>query len=811
MSYCRQVTSSLVRPIIVPSILIFALFSCRLPANFQYPQGKPFIYKTSVKVEGNIKGDQKTDLTQRLENQLDDSLQAKTVTSFYKPPYFIVKKLSYTPVYDPMSVTRSVAFINALLNANGYYMPLTRDTVIYETVHSGKIKKNGKYKGLSKEQKRVIVNFTVTLGKQLKFDSVGYSLQTPELQQIAINSKYQSLIKVGDPYSQSVLTNDLNRLVDSFRNNGYYRFSKEDLYVEHDTVLAALIDPSLDPIEQAELLEKLKLKKENPTISVVIKQRPVRDSTHVTKYFIGNITIYPDMPVADDTAVVHSDTTTINQIKFISRTNKFKLPFLANNIYLYPGGMYKQQNYFRTSNRISQLPAWDYNTIEFQRSANYDSILDVILRMYPAKKQKISLSLETSYITNGIVTTSNLLGTSVILGLQNRNAYRQSILTNTSLQAGIELGSGSTIQTVLTSLSHTVVIPHIIHIIPFLNFPANLDAKGYSTQTLINVNAGYTKRLDFFTQESVNGSFGYQWSKTQIHKKNDLTFSVTKSYFWKPINIENTTYPKITDSFKTILQENPPLQITFRPGLVIGQQFAYNIVRVKRNKINYFLVDFEESGALLGFFTNLDKGALLRYIRGQIEFRHTIDYGKNQLAFRAYGGAGYAYGLTDSGYEHTLPSFKAFYAGGPNSMRAWQVRNLGLGSSKYYTDALNSYDLRYGDIKLEFNAEYRFLLGTLFSIKFKSAFFTDIGNIWNWTPIDTSALGVGSDFQLNRFYKEFAVGAGTGLRLDFNYFLIRLDWSYRIRDPQAIYGSDTWFYKLELSSGQLQLGINYPF
>ncbi len=135
---------------------------------------------------------------------------------------------------------------------------------------------------------------------------------------------------------------------------------------------------------------------------------------------------------------------------------------------------------------------------------------------------------------------------------------------------------------------------------------------------------------------------------------------------------------------------------------------------------------------LLGFFKNLDKGALLRYIRAQIEFRHTIDYGKNQLAFRAYAGAGYAYGLTNTGYEHTLPSFKAFYSGGPNSMRAWQVRNLGLGSSKYYTDSLNNQDLRYGDMKLEFNGEYRFLLGTLFGLKFKSAIFTDIGNIWNW-------------------------------------------------------------------------------
>ncbi len=182
---------------------------------------------------------------------------------------------------------------------------------------------------------------------------------------------------------------------------------------------------------------------------------------------------------SDDTVIVHSDTTIINQLKFISRTDKIKLPFLANNIYLYPGGMYKQQNYFRTSNRLSQFSAWEYNNIEFQRSPNSDSLLDVILRMYPAKKQKLSLSLETSYNTNGIVTTGSLLGTSVILGLQNRNAYRQSILTNTNLQAGIELGSHSTIQTVLTSLSHTIVIPHIVRIIPFLDFPANLEQKGY--------------------------------------------------------------------------------------------------------------------------------------------------------------------------------------------------------------------------------------------------------------------------------------------------------------------------------------------
>ena len=241
-----------------------------------------------------MKADDKQDLTVRLENQLDDSLQTKTVTAFDWPlkGHMIYKKLSHPPVYDSLNLSRSISFMHALLIANGYYEPLISDTVIYEIAHKGKKVKKGKNKGQSREEQRVTIQFTVKPGKQIIFDSVGFSLSTPELQQIALNSRDESFIKVGKPYTQIALTNEINRLVDSFRNNGYFRFSKEDLYVEHDTVFSALIDPSLDPIEQAELLEKLKQKKENPTITVVIKQRPVRDTTHLIKYFIGQVTIY---------------------------------------------------------------------------------------------------------------------------------------------------------------------------------------------------------------------------------------------------------------------------------------------------------------------------------------------------------------------------------------------------------------------------------------------------------------------------------------------------------------------------------------
>jgi len=810
MSYCRQVTASLISPAIVPAILFFALFSCRVPEDFQ--QHKPFVFKTNIKVDGKMKNDQRQDLELRLESQLDDSLQAKTITAFDWPwhRHVIYKKLSHPPVFDSLNLGRSIAFMNALMNANGYYSPVILDTVEFRTLHKGKFYKNGfptkkKLRGQSKEEQRVTVNFNIKTGRQLIFDSVGYDLKSPELQQLTMDSRSRSVLKKGTPYSRQLLVTEIGRLVDTFRNHGYYRFTKDDLYVEHDTVFAALIDPSLDPLEQAELLEKLRLKKENPTINVTIKQRTSRDTVHVSKYYIGNVTVYPDLPIVEDTSLVKTDTTVIRNIKFISRTKKFKLPFIADNIFLRPGRLYKQNNYYRTSNRLSQFSAWQYNNIDFQNSPQADSLLDITLRMYPAKKQNLTVDLEASRNTNDIVTTTNLFGTGLNFGIQNRNVFKQSVQTNTNLRGGVELGS-SFIQTTLASLSHTITIPRIISPIPL-----GREGRFRAAQTLINVNASYTDRRAFYILRSINGSFGWQWSRSLQHTEGEMNVSSTRTFLWKPLNVEYTTESP-TDSLNNILKANPSLKLAFRPGLVIGHQFAYNSVRTKRNISNYFLAGLEESGAFLGFIRPLDEGPLFRYVKGELEFRHNIDYGKNQLVFRAYGGAGYAYGREGNGYEQTLPFFKAYFAGGPNSMRAWQVRQLGLGSSKFYSDTpYANIDLRFGDIKLEGNVEYRFLLGTLFGIKFRSALFTDFGNIWNWKPIDTSALANGSDFKLNRFYKEFAIGAGTGLRVDFNYFLIRLDWAYKIRDPQRITDPDQWFYKLSLGSGQLQLGINYPF
>ncbi|MBS1660978.1 MAG: BamA/TamA family outer membrane protein [Bacteroidetes bacterium] len=781
----RQVTASFFKPVfLLPIILIPFFFSCTTASKV--PKNQPFVFATNIKVEGNLPSSQKTDLSARLANQLDDSLrtQIRSILGVYN-------EVMYPPVFDTANVRRSIGYMVALLNATGYYNPAIKDTVRRDTV-----KIHHWFSSKRSIQYRVTVDFDVFPGKQVKLDSIGYDLSTPALQALTLESRPQSLLKKGKPYSNQLLSAELDRLVNLFRNNGYYSFSKEDLVIVKDTVVAALIDPNLDPFQQAALLEELRKKRENPTINVVVEQRPVRDSAHLMKYTVGRVTVYPDLPILlDDTVTISNiDTSTAPGFTIISRSDKFKPSILTSNVRLRPGRLYRQENTVRTLNRFNLMGAWQQATINFTPSDSADSILDVTLRLYPAKKQFLNADLEAARNTNDIVTTTNLFGMNVNLGLRNRNAFKQSVLTSTNLRGGIELGSDF-IQTTQASISHSISFPKLLPAPPFIRRQFRMD----SLRTIINANASYIDRRQFFTVKSFNASFGWEWSVRN------------KTFLWRPLNVEYTKLDK-TDSFSRFLTEIPSLNLAFKSGLVLSQQFVYKSVKkTSERRTNFLTVSAESSGALAGFIRALDEGDLWRFVKGEIDFRHHIDYRRSQLAFHAYGGFGLAYGREGASWEQTLPFYKAFFAGGPNSMRGWQVRQLGLGSSKFYDTARGGQLDRFGDIQLEGNVEYRFPLGTILGVKFLSALYVDAGNIWNRFPIDKTPEQQGSDFQLIRFYKEIAVDAGTGLRVDFDWFLIRLDWAYKIKDPQNLNYSDKWFHGMQLFKGQFQLGIGYPF
>jgi outer membrane protein assembly factor BamA len=174
----------------------------------------------------------------------------------------------------------------------------------------------------------------------------------------------------------------------------------------------------------------------------------------------------------------------------------------------------------------------------------------------------------------------------------------------------------------------------------------------------------------------------------------------------------------------------------------------------------------------------------------------------NKLVYRLFIGIGYPLGNSSA-----LPFEKKYFSGGPNSIRAWSTRDLGPGSYiRPESDTIFNYPNQVADIKLEANFEYRFRMFW----KLEGAFFIDAGNIWAIRAADERK---GALFEWNRFYKEIAIGTGLGIRLDFNFFMIRGDFGLKLRDPALPEGNRfiPFARGFEKSDVKFQFGIGYPF
>jgi outer membrane protein insertion porin family len=149
-------------------------------------------------------------------------------------------------------------------------------------------------------------------------------------------------------------------------------------------------------------------------------------------------------------------------------------------------------------------------------------------------------------------------------------------------------------------------------------------------------------------------------------------------------------------------------------------------------------------------------------------------------------------------------------------MRAWALRKLGRGSSlKSFGNDVQGLPDRFGDVQLEGNIEYRYPLATIAGVRVDGAVFTDIGNVW---LLKKGAGDPNETFNFGRLGTDLAVGAGTGIRVDFNFFVVRLDVSHKVKDPtppsNKPYLQNKWFGYVQkdfFQGTQLQLGISYPF
>ncbi len=783
---------------------IILISSCTSVKN--YP-AKAFVYSNKIVVTNNIDSKEKQRLITDLNNYWDDSLQIKKQS---KLGLFYTKVIDKPPVYDSLNVVRSLKFMDSYLRTQGYYYASLK----YDTLNN-----------FVKKQHRVTPVVTIDLGKNITIDSVAFDLIDSNLQKLAMQSQQSSLLKTGNPYTKQVVSSELDRLTALYHRNGYYNFRRDDIYALVDTTDSKFLNLTTDPFELVKLLDEYnKSKKENPKWDITIKQRKDTSGVGSRQYYIGNIYYYPQAKNFDliDTTInrfwLHSHTTGMYTLKFDNEI--IKLSPLRQYTYIKKGDLYNNTSLFNTLTALGKLGAWKQVDAKFVQRDN--DTLDLHIAMVPEKKYGIENTGEISKNT-GDLTAGNLIGLSANITYRNRNVWKQAIQSFTSLRAGLELSpneSNNSLQTIFATVGQTYSFPKMIarkpisaimKILPY-NFMTKEELRESDKRTLLSVNASYNDRLDLFRLRSITGNYGYEFRKNN------------KIWLYSPINIELYSLDRLS-GLDSLIKQNPFLQLSFNTGNVIGVGFNFNYSNLydtynsKKHltRNHFFRYGIEESGLLAGMFTTLED-KVYRYGKLEVEYREKTTRLNTEFAYKLFGGLGFNYSKSNE-IGTTLPFFKQFFVGGPNSMRAWGLRQLGQGSSILSDTSSSSFKDRFGDIRLEANFEYRFNLVNAGFVKIGSALFADIGNVWNLKHNDANPY---SEFNFNRLYRDIAVGVGTGLRFDFSIFLLRLDVAYKLKDPARQY-NDGWINLKDASlieyrangtqvrNMAVQLGIGLPF
>lgn len=765
------------------------------------PKNKPYLVKNTIEVRGGqFTKNEREAVSLRLYNQLDDSSKVIVKDDFFIL-HTIKKPVAYDTGYSSLSAVnmRSSMYNLGYYNANVIYISDTTD-------------------------QKVSVKYIVNAGKPTLIDTVNYRLRKEELQQLASGSRVASQLQKNNPVTKASVLAEVGRLVDTFRNNGYYKFTAAELRVRGDTTLAALTTITDDPFEQLRILNEAQQKRDSPTIKLALVINQPEDTTKLNKYFIKNIFVLSDHRPND----VLSDTVNIRQQNtpgFIHRYHErlFNTSLLARNITLKSGDVYRQDEFYKTLTNLSKLGVWQSVNIRPLENLDDTNKVDLMIELLPAKKFSFENALEVSYSATSNTNSAlggNLFGLSANFALTNRNVAKEAIRMTHRLRAGIELNNSSRSNTQNLINSNELSYNNNI-LIPRLLLPSKTVRKlNFKTgETFVNTGFSYNNRLDLFSLQTVNLTFGYSGADKKDRR-----------YTFRPLNAEFNYLFNQSDSFKRILDKNLFLRYSYNTAFILGMAGSYaSIYRnlhhpLSISKERSFRVNAEESGLTLGALPILRKFKK-NYIKADVEYKYTVVKTKNAFAFRAFAGVGVPL------FNDSLPFFKQYFGGGSNSMRGWPVRGIGRGGQKLIPFLQQSFNDRTGDMQLETNLEFRHDIARIIPdlISLKGAVFTDIGNIWNLKSTTPAGQTDVTQFKFRNLYKQLGLSAGYGFRFDFTYLILRTDFSFRFKRPESSDVNNGWkappisfndafpkifskrFREWRYENFNFTVGINYPF
>jgi len=526
-------------------------------------------------------------------------------------------------------------------------------------------------------------------------------------------------------FSVENLDSERKRITNELNNLGYYRFNKEYIIYEADSVANS----------------------QEIDVVLVLRQQRGKDgkeSPH-QRYTVRNVQYSSGDP---EDSVIH-----------------LRQGVLRRNTYVREGEYYSAEGLRNTYNHFSRLGAVRYTNISWDEQSD-SSLLDCQIQISTNKPSTISFQPEG---TN----TAGDLGAAASLTYQNRNLFKGSENLTIELRGAYEAIKGlegySSHNFLEYSLGTKLTFPRFIA--PFL--PSDIHRR-INASSEVSLLYDLQNRPEFHRRVFSVG-WRYKWNNPNHHDYYRIDL-LDLNYISMPWISETfkKEYLDDTSSRNAILRYNYENLFIMKFG--VGYSYNNGVIAIKANA--------ETAGNLLGLaaksfgfhrnqegqYTFLDI-AYAQYVKADFDVTRTINLNySNQLVFHAGVGIAYPYGNST-----ILPFEKRYFSGGANSVRGWSVRSLGPG--KYVSkDRRIDFINQTGDMKLDFNMEYRAHLFWKLGI----ALFVDAGNIWT---LRDYADQPGGQFRFSEFWKQLAVGYGLGFRFNFDYFILRFDMGMKAVNP----------------------------
>jgi outer membrane protein assembly factor BamA len=681
--------------------------------------------------------------------------------------------------------------------------------------------------------KRGKVVYKITTGKPYFIDSIFKYIESPVVDSLYSIQESKTFIKKGDQYNFSNFDNERKRITQYLRNNGVYHFQESNIKYN------AIFDDSTQKMN----------------IDLKIEDRYVKNGDELVKkpfsiYKINQVNIFTYNTSKKESNKLNDSVTYKNFTIYSSGKLKYKPKAITNAIFIEKGKLFSDNDRTLTSKSLSNLKVFNYPNIEYIEDPNDTTKTSLIANIYLMSKPKFVWQPSFD------VTTSDVqeLGISGRMAFTWRNLFKRA--ETFELAAKGNIGSSKDLanpNNVFFNISEYGIEGKLSF--PRIVFPAN-TRKIIRKEMLPTTNANISltsQRNIGLDKENLTGVFNYSWIPKQKH---NFRFDLLNIQFIKNLNPENyfnvytSSYNTLNDLAQTYNVDPANLEngnlttegaVNFIDDVESGQTSLsptdpeYKTIRsigerrerliennlIVSSSITFFrntkanLLDnnfysirtkIESAGNVLSLLADSKNEDLnqngnktmfgieySQYLKGEIDYIKHWDFGKkNTLAMRAFAGIAVPFGNAQS-----IPFSRSYFSGGSNDNRGWQAYSLGPGRS----GGIN--DFNEANFKLAYSLEYRFRVGG----NFHSAFFADIGNIWNIFDNITD-----EDYTFNGFssFEDLAVGSGIGLRYDFDFFVFRFDLGYKAYDPGREVG-DRWLKGINFSKTVLNFGINYPF